>query len=66
MDSDRHTPAGRFSYSSAFALEMSVRATRRAQGKKNPEDLPAGSPEWTAVTDDFLLDLHRARGGDFK
>nr|WKF55660.1 hypothetical protein HUO10_000104 [Paraburkholderia busanensis] len=63
-DSYRGYPPSRPIYSIAAALEMAVRATRRAQGKKNPEDLPPRSPEWTAVTDDFLLDLHRAREGE--
>lgn len=51
-------------YDEAMALEMTVRATRRAQGKKNPEDFPAGSPEWEAANDEFLRDLYVALGGD--
>nr|WKF60873.1 hypothetical protein HUO10_005395 [Paraburkholderia busanensis] len=46
----------------AMALELAVRATRRAQGKRNPEDVPVDSQEWNEILDDFLLDLYRAKG----
>jgi hypothetical protein len=44
----------------ARALEASIRIIRRAQGKKNPEDFPAGSPECTAAMDEFVRDVCRA------
>ncbi|PVX84439.1 hypothetical protein [Paraburkholderia unamae] len=43
----------------ARALEASIRAIRRAQGKKNPEDFPAGSPECAAAMDAFVRDVCR-------
>ncbi|MFC0572684.1 hypothetical protein [Paraburkholderia solisilvae] len=51
-------------YAEALALENSVRAVRKARGKKNSEDCTPGSPEWFAVEEDFLRDLARALGGD--
>jgi hypothetical protein len=47
-----------------MALEMTVCATRHAQGKKNPEDFTAGTPEWDAATKDFLGDIYLAIGDD--
>ena len=47
-------------WAEARALEASIRAIRRAQGKKNPEDFPAGSPECTAAMDEFVRDVCRA------
>jgi hypothetical protein len=46
-------------WAEARALEASIRAIRRAQGKKNPEDFPAGSPECTAAMDEFVRDVCR-------
>jgi hypothetical protein len=51
-------------WSEALALENSVRAVRRARGKKNPEDCLRGSPEWQDIEEDFLRDLLRAMDGD--
>ncbi|MGF6768676.1 hypothetical protein P3T18_001146 [Paraburkholderia sp. GAS199] len=48
-------------YSQGIAIEQAVRAIRRAQGKKNPEDIAPGTPVWDAVMDDFLLDLYQAK-----
>ncbi|WGS54984.1 hypothetical protein LFL96_36500 (plasmid) [Paraburkholderia sp. D15] len=56
-------PQNRSGNREAMALELAVRATRRAQGKRNPEDVPVDSPEWNEILDDFLLDLYRAKGG---
>ncbi|MEM5315184.1 hypothetical protein VSR72_25895 [Paraburkholderia sp. JHI869] len=47
-------------WAEARALEASIRVIRRAQGKKNPEDFPAGSPECTAAMDEFVRDVCRA------
>lgn len=44
----------------ARAMTLSVAAIRKAQGKRNPQDLPAHSPAWQAVHDDFARDLQRA------
>ncbi|MEX3952004.1 hypothetical protein AB4Y40_30145 [Paraburkholderia sp. EG287B] len=41
-------------------IEDAVRAMRRAQGKKNPEDFPRGSPEEEVTTAEFLHDVMRA------
>jgi hypothetical protein len=46
-------------WAEARALEASIRAIRRAQGKKNPEDFPAGSEECAAATDEFVRDVCR-------
>lgn len=46
-------------WAEARALEASIRAIRRAQGKKNPEDFPAGSPECTAAMEAFVRDVCR-------
>jgi hypothetical protein len=51
-------------YEESQALENAVRVTRKAQGKKNPEDFPYGSPEWHAADEDYMRDLYRAMGGD--
>lgn len=44
----------------ARAMTLSVAAIRRAQGKRNPQDLSVHSPAWQAVHDDFARDLQRA------
>jgi hypothetical protein len=49
-------------YYAAMAIEHTVRAIRRAQGKKNPEDCALRSREWAAVEEEFLNDLARALG----
>jgi hypothetical protein len=51
-------------YQEAMALEMTIRVIRRARGKKNPIDLPAGTPEYDAATYEFLRDVYQALGGD--
>jgi hypothetical protein len=51
-------------YTEAMALQMTVRLTRRARGKKNPEDLPWGSPAWKEATEEFVQDIYLAMGGD--
>ncbi|PYE15281.1 hypothetical protein C7410_13427 [Paraburkholderia silvatlantica] len=43
----------------ARALEDSVRAIRRAQGKRNPEDCVPGSAESSAVMEAFVRDVGR-------
>ncbi|MEM5424391.1 hypothetical protein [Paraburkholderia ferrariae] len=43
----------------ARALEGSIRAIRRAQGKRNPEDCVPGSPESIAVMEAFVRDVGR-------
>ena len=51
-------------YDAAMALEHAVRAIRKAQGKKNPEDCVMRSREWASVEEDFLNDLLRTMGGE--
>jgi hypothetical protein len=41
----------------AQVIENSVRAIRRARGKKNPEDCVPGSPELELVLNEFLSDV---------
>ncbi|HVE09208.1 MAG TPA: hypothetical protein VNE00_18285 [Paraburkholderia sp.] len=62
MDKNEYpeTEPGASAYYAAMAIEHSVRAIRKAQGKKNPEDCVIRSPEWAAVEQDFLNDLARA------
>ncbi|MGH8778287.1 hypothetical protein [Paraburkholderia sp.] len=43
------------------ALIVTVGAIRRAQGKKNPQDMPMHSPEWPVVHEAFVRDLLHAR-----
>lgn len=46
-------------WAEARALEASIRVIRRAQGKRNPEDFAAGSPECLAAMEDFARDISR-------
>ncbi|SDC57307.1 hypothetical protein [Paraburkholderia lycopersici] len=46
-------------WAEARALEASIRVIRRAQGKKNPEDFPPGSPECAAAMEEFVRDVCR-------
>jgi hypothetical protein len=60
MDEYPEIEAGSSAYYAAMALEHAVRAIRKAQGKKNPEDCVPRSRLWAAVEEDFLNDLLRA------
>lgn len=59
-------------WAEARALEASIRAIRRAQGKKNPEDFAPDSPQCIEAMDAFVRDVSRVlamyardpRGGD--
>lgn len=66
MENSNDTPfgPGHPRYEEVQALENTVRIVRRAQGKKNPEDFPYGSPEWHDADEDYICDLVRAMGGD--
>jgi hypothetical protein len=46
------------------ALGESIEAIRKAAGKKNPDDFPAGTSEWQDACDDFARDMLRALGVD--
>ncbi|CAG9193526.1 conserved hypothetical protein [Paraburkholderia tropica] len=46
-------------WAEARALEASIRAIRRAQGKKNPEDFPAGSDACLDAMEAFVRDVQR-------
>ncbi|MCP3718918.1 MULTISPECIES: hypothetical protein [unclassified Paraburkholderia] len=46
-------------WAEARALEASIRAIRRAQGKRNPEDCVPGSPESLAIMEAFVRDVGR-------
>ncbi|GAB2920845.1 hypothetical protein GCM10027093_69510 [Paraburkholderia jirisanensis] len=48
----------------AMEVQKSVRANRKANGKKNPEDCVLFSDEWQAVEEEFTKDLSRALAGD--
>ncbi|MFM0566931.1 hypothetical protein PQQ88_01105 [Paraburkholderia caledonica] len=51
-------------YNEIMALASTVRTMRRMRGKKNLEDVPFGSPEWDAVSAEFMLDVYKAMDGD--
>ena len=50
----------------ARALEASIRAIRRAQGKRNPEDCVPGSPESLAIMEAFVRDVGRVLALDMR
>jgi hypothetical protein len=66
MEDEPHVPfgPGHPRYLQARALALSVAAIRKAQGKKNPDDYPIGSPGWLEVGEDFARDVLRALSGD--
>ena len=64
MDKYPEMEPGASAYYEAMALEHAVRAVRKAQGKKNPEDCVLRSREWAAVAEAFLNDVARAAGAD--
>lgn len=49
-------------WAEARALEASIRAIRRAQGKKNPEDFAPDSPECIEAMEAFVRDVGRVLG----
>lgn len=49
-------------WNEARALEASIRAIRRAQGKKNPEDFLPDSPECIEAMEAFVRDVGRVLG----
>ncbi|WP_063750569.1 hypothetical protein [Paraburkholderia bannensis] len=60
-------------WAEARALEASIRAIRRAQGKRNPEDFAPDDPDCIDAMEEFVRDVGRvlalytqeaARGGD--
>ncbi|MCP3710148.1 hypothetical protein M3I54_24810 [Paraburkholderia sp. CNPSo 3274] len=53
-------------WAEARALEASIRAIRRAQGKRNPEDCVPGSPECLAVMEAFVRDVGRVLALDMR
>jgi hypothetical protein len=64
MDENRSIGPNHPLFDEMVATTSAVRIMRRAQGKKNPEDVPFGSPEWDAVGADFMRDVCKAMGGD--
>ncbi|WP_433693266.1 hypothetical protein [Paraburkholderia phenoliruptrix] len=64
MDKHHRIRPERPSVQEVLALDSTVRIMRRVQGKKNPEDVPIGSPEWEAVSLEVMRDLCRAMGDD--
>ncbi|POR50740.1 hypothetical protein B0G62_108232 [Paraburkholderia eburnea] len=46
-------------WAEARALEASIRAIRRAQGKRNPEDYAPDDPECIAAMEEFVRDVGR-------
>lgn len=57
-ESPKH-PENHSIWAEARALEASIRAIRRAQGKKNPEDFPPHSAECLAAMNEFVRDVCR-------
>jgi len=64
MDENRSIGPNHPLFDEMVATTSTVRIVRRARGKKNPEDVPFGSPEWDAVSAEFMRDVHKAMGGD--
>jgi hypothetical protein len=56
---ERNQPENDPIWAEARALEASIRAIRRAQGKRNPEDFLPGTPECLAVMEEFVRDISR-------
>jgi hypothetical protein len=52
------------SLESIAAVSEAVAVIRHARGLKNPNDLPAGTPEWKAASDAFADDFLRALDGE--
>jgi len=48
MNKDRPDGPDHPLYDQIMVLTSTVRIVRRMRGKKNPEDVPFGSPEWTS------------------
>ena len=61
-----HPPKDDPIWAEARALEASIRAIRRAQGKKNPEDCVPGSPECLAIMEAFVRDVGRVLALDMR
>ena len=51
-------------YDQIMVLTSTVRIVRRMRGKKNPEEVPFGSPELDIVSAEFTLDVFEAMVGD--
>lgn len=51
-------------WDAAAAIENSVRAIRKARGKKNPEDCVQGTAEHEEILHEFLEDVIDAIGGE--
>jgi len=64
MDENRSIGPNHPLFDEMAATTSAVRIMRRAQGKKNPEDVAFGSPEWDAVSSEFMRDVGRAMGDD--
>ncbi|MBT2792732.1 hypothetical protein [Paraburkholderia strydomiana] len=64
MDKRRRIGPGHPMFEEMVALTSTVRIMLRARGKKNPEDVPFGSPEWDVVGAQSMHDVYRAMGGD--
>ncbi|MDQ0621941.1 MULTISPECIES: hypothetical protein [Paraburkholderia] len=63
---DKHRRIGREHplFQEIAALTSTVRIMRRARGRKNPEDVEFGSPEWETVSAEFMRDVCKAMGDD--
>lgn len=63
---DKNTPAkpncNDPMWDAAQAIENSVRAIRKARGKKNPEDCVPGSAEHEVILDEFLNNMLTSLG----
>ena len=51
-------------YNDVMALNQAIAALRHALGKRTPEDLCYGSPEWEAANADFARDVLRVLGDE--
>jgi hypothetical protein len=62
MDKYPEIEPGASAYDEAMELEHAVRAIRKAQGKKNPEDCVLRSREWAAAAAGFPERCRACRG----
>jgi hypothetical protein len=65
MDHDMKNDFGadHYLYLEAEALALSIAIIRKAMGKTNPSDFPAGSPRWRLQMKEFGEDVQRALDG---
>ncbi|MFL9944126.1 hypothetical protein [Paraburkholderia graminis] len=64
MDKHRRIGSEHPLFQEMAALTSTVHIMRRTRGRKNLEDVAFGSPEWDALSAEFMRDVCKAMGGD--